>query len=108
MQPSFQGPNSKPDPHPNTSNISTYATSKVSSQLQTFDGIDYRYHLITFWVVVGLVLVWQLGPGPTISKQYRIWNLGRLNHFATYLDCLVSTWFATFYEADTGEWSPPF
>ena len=95
--------NSQPIPPPYTFGIPTCAP--LSSQLQTFDGTDYRYRPEIFLKGIEARTIYQLGREPTNSEQYRIWNSRRAAHVATFLDGPVSSWFKSLSETDTQDWS---
>ena len=79
-----QVPISQPAPHPYTFNIPTCAA--LSSQLHTFDGIDYYYRLENNMNCIKARIIYQLGPQPTHTEQHRIWNIRKIAIFATSLD----------------------
>ena len=49
--------------------------------------------------------VYQPGPEPTNSEQYRIWNIRRMVLVATSLDGSASSWFKSPSETDNQDWS---
>ena len=76
----------------------------LSSQLQTFDGTDYRYAPENFLNGLKARTIHQLGPEPTHSEQYRIWNIHRMALVATSLDGPSSSRFTSLSETDTQDW----
>ena len=80
-------------------NVPTYAP--LSSQLQSFDGTDYRYRPKQFVVGINFQTVYQFGSRPTSPDQKHFEHVRRLALVTIFLDGLASSWSNSLSEADT-------
>ena len=95
--------NSQPVLYPYTFNIPTCAP--LPSQLQNFDDTDYRYRPEKFLNDIKALIVYQLAPESTNSKQFWIGNIRRMALVATSFDGPASSWFIGLSEINSQDWS---
>ena len=78
--------------------------SPLSTQLQIFDGTDYRYRLENALNVSKARTIDELGSEPTNLEQYRIWNIRRMALVSCVLDGTASSWFFSLSETYPQDW----
>ena len=88
-----------------TYTLNVSKSAPLSSQLQIFDGTDYRYRPKQLVKGIKADNLCQLGPEPTSPDQRHVWHVRRMALVAISSDIPASSWLNSLSEADLKNWS---
>ena len=94
-----------PAPSFQTYTLNVPTCAPFSNQLQFFDGTDYRFQPELIRNCINTRTVYQLGLEPTNPDQKHTWHARWVALVGTSLDGPAFSWFISYSEADTQDWS---